>query len=470
MTKPFDHQISRRTCSARRPSRSLCLHTVIPLTLLLGACSADVVNMGEGEQPLGVPSDSRCLESATLAGDVTVANQEELNQLEGCEVIDGSLNVLPFIDADLRPLHALRAVSGLLSFSDPTPEGGWSRPSYWCETTECVFWAGPPSDFETLYESGWLASLEGLESLERAGGLRIRGLSAATLDPLANVRSLSGAGGISLTDCPNLQDLNGLSHVRGILDLEVACENLETLAPLSLAQQMSSLRIEGSRLADMGSFGVRSVSNSFRIANTALQDLDALSSLTSVGNELTVWGNPVLEDLSGLNALSSAGGMTVSANPRLQRFPELTALTALNSLFIEGNLVLDDLSAFAAAHPSTHPGPNYLSVHPFSAARTDYIEIGGNPELERFVMPFPWGRSQTVRITGNAKLREIDMGALQGIEMLSIIANPLLEQVNLGRLATVDVLEVLNNPQLPTSAFDSVQTFQAKVRSDNSSD
>jgi hypothetical protein len=43
---------------------------------------------------------------------VTVENQDQPNELEGCEVIEGQPDVLPFAGADLRPLHALREVGG----------------------------------------------------------------------------------------------------------------------------------------------------------------------------------------------------------------------------------------------------------------------------------------------------------------------------------------------------------------------
>ena len=58
--------------------------------------------MGQNEaEPSPLPSSSRCLDSTTLEGVVVARNQAEVDSLEGCQVIDGELHIVPFEGADL---------------------------------------------------------------------------------------------------------------------------------------------------------------------------------------------------------------------------------------------------------------------------------------------------------------------------------------------------------------------------------
>jgi hypothetical protein len=66
------------------------------------------------------------------------------------------------------------------------------------------------SPFQAEYDAGWLESLAGLEALESVGGLKITGLSATTLEPLANLGALTDDGLLYIMSNPGLQDLSGL--------------------------------------------------------------------------------------------------------------------------------------------------------------------------------------------------------------------------------------------------------------------
>src|SRR5262245_14930603 len=79
---------------------------------LLAACSGDVITLGEEHGTTPVPPHSRCQGSTTLEGPIKVEDQEQLDALEGCEVIAGDLEIVAFLGAHLRSLHALRQVEG----------------------------------------------------------------------------------------------------------------------------------------------------------------------------------------------------------------------------------------------------------------------------------------------------------------------------------------------------------------------
>ena len=88
---------------------------------LLVACGGDVINLGEREDETAVPPHSRCQGSRTLEGSVRVESQEQLDALEGCEVIAGNLDIVAFPSASLRALHALRNVEGYVEIGGHAP-------------------------------------------------------------------------------------------------------------------------------------------------------------------------------------------------------------------------------------------------------------------------------------------------------------------------------------------------------------
>src|SRR5262245_7722981 len=98
--------------SVSRPLGSLA---ALVLPALISACSDNVVNVGEnGETAAELTTEPS---SSCPTGDVVVKNQAELDALEGCTALGGSLTIVPFEGADLRSLHALESVAGLLETS-----------------------------------------------------------------------------------------------------------------------------------------------------------------------------------------------------------------------------------------------------------------------------------------------------------------------------------------------------------------
>jgi len=431
-TKAIPQSQSHRSLLARR-------WAALPLVTSLHACSADVVNLGENAEPLAPPAASLCQDTKTLTGDILVKNQDQLDELEGCEEIEGGLTVAPFAGADLRSLRALEEVRGALGFSDDSSNLSGAE----------------LAEQEALIESGWLASLEGLESLESVGGLSISGLLAADLDPLHNLKR--NTGGLALARNPNLVDLTGLQNMRGTTGLLIHCVNLESLAGLFLPEYLDSALIVGPKLADLGSWNVDYVIDQLVVNATALTNLDAFSSLSRVDGTLQVMNNPLLENMDGLNGLVRAGALVVTRNPRLTRLPEFPALRQLPALTVMSNARLAELSTFEGLYADLDDEVTPGDLHRLSAQR---IEIIANPELLRIATPTRWQIGQYVLMEGNARLLEVDFGELASVGLLSIVNNPSLTTVNLGALSTINVLSVLENPSLHSSSFDGVQTFE----------
>src|SRR5688572_20317555 len=76
------------------------------LAISLFGCGGGTVSLGEEEVAIEEPPPvySDCQFDGSLAGEVVVRNQAELDALEGCPVIDGDLFIAAFEGADLRPL------------------------------------------------------------------------------------------------------------------------------------------------------------------------------------------------------------------------------------------------------------------------------------------------------------------------------------------------------------------------------
>lgn len=240
-----------------------------------------------------------------------ITDQATLDQLEGCEEIDGDISLA--FEADLRPLHALRRLHG----------GLW------------IGGAGSPGH----------SPLEGLENLEVVQrDLMIGGPSLTSLASLRSLRSVGDGGpgaagtyGLTISGSA-LRDLTGLEGlaVLGYLSISQASE-LVSLEGLQLPRQMSNVWLND--LPQLRSTGALSSVSEFErlyVSNTGLSRLDlsaaqrigllsltenpALADVTVPASEmqrLEIRSNPVLRSVAGVEQLASADTMNISENPAL---------------------------------------------------------------------------------------------------------------------------------------------------------
>jgi len=458
--------------------RAPVLLSCISLAALLG-CSGDVVNLGEGASPRPTPpSYSRCADSPTLAGDVIVSEQAQLDELEGCETIEGDLYVQPLFLADLRPLHDLKAVGGVLAFSQaPLPDG-----------------VGQSNEEVALVQSvsaEWLASFEGMESLERVGSLTIYSGTAPDLSSFSQLRALTGEGALDLW-CQNIRDLEPLAHLQGIKELHVMGSQLESIAALQLPPTLRALGIGGERVTDLGAIrALRKVDADLSISETLLSDLTPFSQLESVGGyfiivnasvleslhgleNLTSAGqvelhrNPLLQNLDGLTSLKSAEGLVIASNERLRQVPDFPALgSLLRALNIFNNPALEQIAGFSGIVASQGVALADGTIHRIPIdpvnrvyARSEIVTISHNPLLRSFSMPAGLPGGRYVEIRDNASLETLGFTEFEAIDVLSIADNPALRNVDLGALGTVDLLSVVGNALLSPATFDDVRTFE----------
>jgi hypothetical protein len=427
------------------------------LALCSGACSGETVDVGEVTRDLEA-APSRCTESTLVQGSVLIESQAQVDELEGCERIEGNLHVRPFDGADFRPLGALREVGGALELGRMTALDYLELPIEEQERFDEIL-----EPELALLDAGWLTSLEGFENLELAGSLALSGVGAPDLGPLSNLFALTNGGVLQIGPCTNLLSLEGLEQLRGVVDLSLNCNSLTTLAGPRFGARMGNVIIEGTNITDLGTFAPEVV-NELRIQGTAIENLDALSGL-AFATSVDLFDNPSLIDVEALDALFDVGYLRIGNSPLLERVPELTSLSELHTLSIVGNASLTNFPSLPGVGPLI-PDTEWgnLAAEDALRVRPDIIQVVGNPALETLVIPRGWLAVSYLEIAANDGLASIDLSSLHAAEQVAITANPALVSVNLGLLETADDLRIIDNPLLPLEPFDAVQTFRRIVQ------
>ncbi len=217
-----------------------------------------------------------------------------------------------------------------------------------------------------------LTSLEGLDSLERLGGLRVE--HNPVLDSLQGLQDASAAGGVSgtieLQGNPELKTLSGLDWMRwvdgdliiggtdaptpllsltGLEQLEVVTGRvviqrtrlLHSLDGLDALKEVGALHVDGTDQLASDPFTFAGVPSLTTIHGTldlrnhpSVVDLAGLESVTSI-EDLYILDNPTLQALDGLEGLRSADDLIVLRNAHLADISALNGLTSFGDVCIE---------------------------------------------------------------------------------------------------------------------------------------
>ena len=173
-----------------------------------------------------------------------------------------------------------------------------------------------------------IENLEGLESLAYVGGdLSIVDTSVSDLDGLSGLVSVSGC--LRIEGNRNLREMDGVAGFAKIVGD-------------AFADQTASVRFNDLAPLDVGGFSrLASVGGDLYIGNNpVLQNLKGFTALASVEASVFIWGNDALENLTGLSKLKTIGGhLELWSNPSLRN---LRGLGGLVSIGRDLSIGLDD--------------------------------------------------------------------------------------------------------------------------------
>jgi len=332
-------------------------------------------------------SDLRC--RARVGRETIVEDQATLEQLRGCNVVEGNLRLYRLDGLDLSPLADLEHVEGEL----------------------------------TLSEFNELHALAGVETVQ---SLSLEHLAVTNLTPLSGlVESTASGAGLRVNQCNNLIDLVGLQDL-SLSSLAVS-ENakLRTLQGLSLRTEMLDVMIDG---------------------NPSLESLWAGpgSLIASEGTHVrrarivSLSSKPAILDLSVLTTLQSAQELRLSEMPRLPVFSELTEVSILE---VQYNQVSPN---------GTNPGDvSILPVlaHILPGANSGLLLID-NPGMTAFRLPSLIDTT-TIYIRDNADLASVELPRLNSIsDWLIVTCNPQLPVTifdGMQQLVATDRLDLSGN-------------------------
>lgn len=271
---------------------------------------------------------------------------------------------------------------------------------------------------------GFSSSYPGCEVVE--GSIFIAGQDITNLNGMLGLTELTGY--LSIQNCPNLQNLNGL-------------DNLISVGTFYLSSNYGIKNFHG-----LGN--LMTVSGDFDISfNDSLQTFGSLNKLTSVGGYLSVRNNNQLEHFDGMDQLQSVMAyLNIANNPKLTQLDGLDQLVSVDdSIFVGNNLILSQLNGFQSLDSV---GGSFLIQN--NAALASLNELDNLHSVGKNFI-----------IKSNAALA--DLGSLQGLasvgDDLLINQNPVLGHLDgLKNLVTVgNTFEIgFNENLLDINGFDSL--------------
>ena len=294
-----------------------------------------------------------------------------------------------------------------------------------------------------IFNNNSMTSLAGWENIERFDLLWLQGNTVlVSLDHLTSLTGITRR--LILSTMPSLTDLRGLEGVTcigaGASTDRFQINDLENLTSLdgldNLQEIQGNLQITlNEKLADFsGLASLRTIEGIVTVrGNTSLASMDGLSSLDICG-EISLEENPLINDLEGLENVTSIGRLTITnsmafislqglgpavviddisfRNIGFANLQGLENITQIQNLEILNNSALTDLTGLS----------NLSTVSTFTITNNDNLgSLAGIPNLTMI--------QDEMVISGNAKLTSIfDLGLLTIVPStgISIVDNPML--------------------------------------------
>lgn len=229
----------------------------------------------------------------------------------------------------------------------------------------------------SIIECPQLMSLNGINSDVDLNLIRIT--DCAILEDMSGLDSISSIRYVLLDDCPELSSLNGINSITELGAISISnCNQLTTIDAFHQITELGYLELESndSLTSIEGLSNVQAINSLYIKNNPLLSSFNELTSLTvlsgqpqtlrevvisnntslaslSFPNELepksiinlSISGNPLIEDLEGLSFIDSIyGDCEIIDNITLQNLSGLDNLKYTDDLIVEGNSSLQNLN------------------------------------------------------------------------------------------------------------------------------
>ena len=314
-----------------------------------------------------------------------------------------------------------------------------------------------------------LVSLEGLNTIPENASVIINGnLDLTDLAPLQGVKELAAleiVTGINLVD---LSELNDLEIVHGNLAI-LGNSNLENLYGLENLERVGTdFELGGSPIIDCvlstldGLQNLRYVGGSFTMEYTPLQDFSALSSLDTVGGELSLF-NLAITSLQGLEHVKHIGdGFHIKENHSLLNLNGWPSqIQRLNRLNIRGNGSLESLEGIV--------GLEVIDDYLVLAYNSDLLDISSLSSLQIINNRITIDHNQ--QLVSLSPFENLDPDSL---DILQIRGNPVLsyctvapfcQHITSGGTVSIDTNGpgCENAPTFHTACLSNLNTLRGKV-------
>lgn len=191
-----------------------------------------------------------------------------------------------------------------------------------------------------------ITDLTPLRSLTSVGALVIVDNEVLTnLIGLENITTITGSSseGLYIARNNSLSDLSGLGGLRQIPN-RVFVEDNPSLTSLS-----------GLAITETGQLAV--------LRNSVLADLNGLENLVTIdGTGLELGANPMLTDLSALNAVTTITALAITANTSLNEINGFANLNAVDRIQIYDNPILDNFCGFTTWASANQNFPEFATL------------------------------------------------------------------------------------------------------------
>ncbi len=188
--------------------------------------------------------------------------------------------------------------------------------------------------------------------------------------------------------------------------------------------------------------GYTEITGNLFINNFDVPDLSALSSLTTIGDQLEISNLDQLTDLSGLENLTSVNRLIISENDNLEDVTALASLESIHTLRIQSDPALLEvaLPSLEEIHEMDISSNHVLTSISFPIlASGAAIEIGGNYDLVLLSIPALLSLSDHLHVGGSLEsLMDVDMTSLTTIDAeLKILETGLVDLSGFSSLTEV---------------------------------